>query len=378
MTRIVQMSGGNDGLNTVVPTSDPLYTTARPRVALSPTQTLRVDGRTGFHPNLSGLYGHLQGGRLAVIQSVGYPGADLSHFRSTDVWESGVAERVEDTGWIARMLDSLYSNDVSTMHALAFGYDIPGAFQGGVVATPVVSDPELFNFLTDPYWPDDDPAQRAAINAMLANLASRRRVVGGRVSGSLSPRGEVSKIGRNALRDSSTLRSAMINYQTTVTYPQSDLAKGLRMVAAVVGANIGPRIFWVTQEGYDTHDTQRGDHDALMLDLDQSISAFWQDMQLHNFDNRVIVMTWSEFGRRVEDNGSGGTDHGTAGPVFLLGSRVRGGLYGAPPNLSDLDEDGNLRYSVDFRQIYASLLANWIGADPDLVLQGRYTTLPIV
>jgi uncharacterized protein (DUF1501 family) len=375
---IVQMSGGNDGLNTIVPIADPLYQQTRPRIALSPTQTLRVDSRTGFHPNLNGLFGHLSGGRLAVIQSVGYPGADLSHFRSTDIWESGVSERVEQSGWIARTLDSLYSGDVSTMHALAFGYDVPGAFQGGVVATPVVADPELFNFLTDPYFPDDDLAQRAAINAMLANLASRRRAIGARDSGVPSLRAEVSKTGRNAIADSVAIRNAVTTYQTTVAYPVSDLANGLKMVAAVIGANVGPRIFWVTQEGFDTHDTERGTHDALMLDLDGAISAFWQDMQLHNFDRRVILMTWSEFGRRVEDNGSGGTDHGTAGPVFLLGARVRGGLYGDPPNLGNLDEDGNLRYSVDFRQVYASILRNWIGADPDLILQGQYPTLPIV
>jgi uncharacterized protein (DUF1501 family) len=374
---IVQMSGGNDGLNTIVPINDPIYRTARPRVALTPAQTLRVDDRTGLHPNLTTLYSHLNAGRLAVIQGVGYPVPDLSHFRSMDIWESAVAERVESSGWISRALDSLYSNDVTTMHALAFGYDVPTAFQGGIVPTPVVADPNDFDFFTDPYWPADDASQRAAINALFAQQLSRRRVV--KPSGGvMTSRGEVSKTGAHALAESKSIRAATTNYQTSAVYPDSDLAKGLKMVAAVISANVGPRIYWVTQEGYDTHDSQRGAHDDLLLDLDRAIGAFWLDMQLHNLHSRVIVMTWSEFGRRVEDNASGGTDHGTAGPLFLLGSRVRGGLYGTPPSLSDLDEDGNLKYSVDFRRVYASVLANWIGADPDLVLQGRYAGLPIL
>jgi uncharacterized protein (DUF1501 family) len=374
---IVQMSGGNDGLNTVVPINDPIYRTARPRVSLTPSQTLRVDDRTGFHPNLTSLYAHLNAGRLAVIQGVGYPAPDLSHFRSMDIWQSAIAERQETSGWISRALDSLYSKDVTTMHALALGYDIPTAFQGGIVPTPVVADPAGFDFFTDPYWPADDAPQRAAINALFAQLVSRRHAARP-LPAAMTPRNEVSKTGSHALAESKSLRSAMTSYQTSIVYPNSDLGNGLKMVSAVINANIGPRIYWVTQEGYDTHDTQRGTHDALLLDLDRSIGAFWQDIQLHNLGNRVVVMTWSEFGRRVEDNASGGTDHGTAGPLFLLGSRIRGGLYGTPPSLSNLDEDGNLRYNVDFRQVYASVLANWIGADPELVLQGRYTRLPIL
>ena len=233
---IVQMSGGNDGLNTVVPINDPIYRTARPRIALTPSQTLRVDDRTGFHPNLTSLRAHLDGGHLAVIQGVGYPAPDLSHFRSTDIWESAIAERVETSGWISRTLDSLYSNDVTTMHALAFGYDVPGAFQGGIVPTPVVADPNDFDFFTDPYWPADDPSQRAAINAMFAQLLSRRHIAKPS-AGTASARGEVSKTGAHALSESKTLRNAMANYQTSILYPASDLANGLKMVAAVINAN---------------------------------------------------------------------------------------------------------------------------------------------
>ena len=375
---VVQLAGGNDGLNTVVPTADARYAAARPRIALTASQTLNVDSRTGFHPNLTSLHQQLMSGHLAVVQNVGYPAPDLSHFRSTDIWESGVAERVETTGWLGRALDSLYAGDASAMHSIALGYDLPSAFEGVAVATPVVADPSVFDFQTDPYYSDDDPLQRRTIASLLAPLTTRRRAVSTTpFSLSADPQAAIARVGRNALADAAVIRSAAAGYQTTATYPDSDVGNGLKLVAAVIAANTGARVFWVTQGGYDTHDSERGGHDALLLDLDRSLAAFTSDLQAHGSYRRVAVMMWSEFGRRVEDNGSAGTDHGTAGPLFLLGARVRGGLYGDPPNLGDLDDDGNLKYSVDFRRIYGSILADWIGADPRLVLQGDYARFPL-
>jgi uncharacterized protein (DUF1501 family) len=374
---VLQLAGGNDGLNTVVPTADPRYAAARPRVALTASQTLKIDARTGFHPNLTSLHQQLMSGRLAVVQNVGYPAPDLSHFRSTDIWESGVAERVETTGWIGRALDSLYAGDAAAMHSIAFGYDLPQAFEGVAVATPVVADPSAFDFQTDPYFSDDDPLQRRAIASLLAQMTTRRHAVGGPGNPAGDPQSAIARVGRNALADAASIRRAASSYQTTAAYPNSDAGNGLKLAAAVIAANTGARIFWITQGGYDTHDSQRGGHDALMLDLDRSLAAFMSDLQAHGSDRRVAVMMWSEFGRRVEDNGSGGTDHGTAGPMFLLGTRVRGGLYGDVPDLGGLDEDGNLKYTVDFRRVYASILADWIGADPRLVLDGEYARLPL-
>jgi uncharacterized protein (DUF1501 family) len=163
-------------------------------------------------------------------------------------------------------------------------------------------------------------------------------------------------------------------------YPTSDLAQALKLVAAVISANVGPRIFWVTQGGYDTHDSQRGPEgqDGLLADLDASVGTFLEDLRAHAQDRRVLILTWSEFGRRVEENGSSGTDHGAASLLFVLGSRVRGGLFGSPLSLTDLDPDGNLQFTTDFRSVYASILRNWIGADPVPVLQGNYPTIAFV
>ena len=167
-------------------------------------------------------------------------------------------------------------------------------------------------------------------------------------------------------------------YTSSVVYPDGGLGAGLRSIATILFADAGPRLFFVAQGGYDTHSTQLGDHEKLLLELDRSLDAFYRDLVEHGQDQRVVVMTYSEFGRRVEDNGSGGTDHRTAAPLFVLGSRVKGGPYGAPPSLTDLDPDGNLKYAIDFRQVYASVLANWIDTDPVPVLNGNYPTLSFV
>ena len=182
------------------------------------------------------------------------------------------------------------------------------------------------------------------------------------------------------LRDSAAIQGAASAYREAVPYPTSDLAQALRLTAAVISANVGPRIFWVTQGGYDTHDSQRGPQgqDGLLADLDGSLGAFYEDLRGHSQDQRVLILTWSEFGRRVEENGSAGTDHGAASLLFALGGRVRGGLFGTPLSLTDLDPDGNLKFTTDFRSVYASILQNWIGSDPVPVLQGNYSTISFV
>lgn len=359
---VVQMAGGNDWLNTVVPIADSTYRTARPRVALSPSQTLRVDSRTGLHPNLGNLHRHLNAGRLAIVQGVGYEGPDLSHFNSMEIWHRA-SRTPKATGWLGDTLDQLYAGDANGLHALAVGGDVPPSFESREVSTTVLHDPEAFDFPMDPYYPDDDPIQRAAFRASLMPIGNGANDL-------------IANVGSVALRDAAGIKSAVAAYTPAVTYPEGDLANGLKLVASVISSNLGPRIFWVTQDGdYDTHDSQRGAHDDLLKALDIALDAFYRDLEAHEQAQRVVLMTWSEFGRRVEDNGSGGTDHGAAGGLFVLGSRVRGGLFGAPSSLSNLDSDGNLQSTTDFRSIYASILRNWIGADPGPILNGNYPTL---
>jgi len=354
---VVDMAGGNDGLNTVVPFADPAYRAARRRIGLTGSQLLPIDAKTGLHPSLSHLHDHLDSGRLAIVQGVGYPGPDMSHFRSDDIWETAVPDpkQVEFRGWLGRALDQLYRGEADALHAVSVIGDV-SALHGEYVTTPIIGDLGSFDY------PRDNPDRAAALQALFKPAGPANRDF-------------VSHIGEVALADSTAVQGASASYNSTVTYPDSRLGFSLKLTASVLVADLGARVFCVSQDGYDTHNSQLGDHEKLLLDLDQSLDAFYQDLVLHGHDQRVVVMTYSEFGRRVEDNGSGGTDHGTAAPLFVLGSRVKGGIYGAAPSLTNLDADGNLKFSTDFRQVYASVLANWIDADPVEVLFGNYPTI---
>ena len=360
---VVDLGGGNDGLNTIVPFGDSSYVAARPRVGLSGAQLLPITGEpgVGMHPSLSRLHGHLEAGRLALIQSVGYPGPDMSHFRSDDIWEkAGVNPQQESGGWIGRALDQMYRNDPDSIHGVA-GSDVP-AFHGSYVTSPTI----------DSTGGRGDPAQVQALKNMFAPTGSPN----------LDYVGHVHQV---ALADADIIEAALAAYTTDTPYPTPDEDNPqfgpipFQQVAALIDADIGGRFFWVLQGGYDTHGSQLGDHEKLLDMLDRSLDAFYQDLVAHGHDQKVVIMTYSEFGRRVEDNDSGGTDHGSAAPMFVLGTKVKGGLYGEPPSLTDLDNDGNLKFAVDFRQVYATLLANWIGTDPKPVLGGvDYPKIPLL
>ena len=355
---VVDISGGNDGLNTVVPFSDPAYRAGRTRIGLTGSQLLPVDSRTGLHPSLAHLHGYLQSGKLAIVQNVGYPRPDMSHFVSDDIWEKATLDpHLEPTGWLGRALDQAYGADADQIHSVSSAGDV-AAFHGNVVTTPVITDTGAFNY---PQWPVSTEVLRALF-----------RPGGG------ANRDYVAHVGDLALSDADAIQAVVAKYTSTIQYPEGPFAAALRLTSSVIASDIGARIFFVGQGGYDTHDSQLGVHEALLLELDLSLDAFYRDLVEHGVDQKVVVMTYSEFGRRVEDNASGGTDHGSAGPMFVLGTRVKGGFFGAPPSLTDLDPDGNLKFSIDFRQVYASILANWIDTDPAPVLFGTYPTLSFV
>ena len=351
---VVQMGGGNDGLNTVVPFADPVYLASRPLLALPGSETLKLDAKSGLHPSLSNFYRYLGSGQLAIVQSVGYPNPDLSHFRSDDIWESAVPDRVESTGWLGRALKQIYGEDAEQLRGASFVGDVT-AFHD----VPVMSDPGSFNYY------QDDPALAGALRSLLTPAGPPNRAY-------------VGHIGELAVADVGAVKQALAQYTSAVTYPEgSALGAGLQQMVALIAADVGPRIFFTGQGGYDTHSNQLGDQANLLADLDQSLDAFYRDLVAHGLDRRVVVMTYSEFGRRVEDNGSGGTDHGTANAMFVLGTPVRGGLYGRPPSLEDLDPDGNLKFTTDLRAVYASILAHWIDTDPKSVV-GDFPTIPFV
>ncbi len=348
---IIQLGGGNDGLNTVIPFSDPAYVANRTRIGLTESQVLKLDARTGLHPSLANLRGYLDSGRLAIIQNVGYPRPDLSHFRSDDIWEKGtVTPETERTGWLGRALDQMYPHDVEAIHAVP-GSDVP-AFQGTLVTSPTIDGGAS---------PRGDQTQMDALKALFAPVGDDNRDF-------------IGHVGELAVKDAEIMQAAFDAYSTDIEYPDGGLP--LQQVAALIASDSGARFFWTGQGSYDTHTSQLGSQGDLLQSLDLSLDAFYRDLVAHGQDQRVVIMTYSEFGRRVEDNDSGGTDHGTSAPMFILGSRVKGGLYGEPPSLTDLDPDGNLKFSTDFRQVYASVLGQWIDTDPVPVLGGvEYPTI---
>jgi uncharacterized protein (DUF1501 family) len=350
---VVQLGGGNDGLNSVVPYADPEYARARPRIGLSGSQVLRLDSQTGLHPSLANLHSYMTSGKLAIVQTVGYTGADMSHFRSDDTWEkANLTPETEARGWLGRALDQLYPQDHDAIHAVA-GFDTP-AFQSNDVTTPTIDGSTA---------PQGDADQMAALRATFLPAGGANRIF-------------TANVGGVAVAGAEIIQDALNNYSTSIVYP--DAGPPLQSVAALIAADVGARVFWVAENGFDTHGNQLGDHESLLQGLDGGLDAFYRDLVAHGQDQRVVVMTYSEFGRRVEDNASGGTDHGTAAPMFILGSKVKGGFYGNPPSLTDLDGDGNLKFSIDFRQVYASMLANWIDTDPVPVLYDRFPTIPFL
>jgi uncharacterized protein (DUF1501 family) len=367
---VIQLAGGNDGLSMVVPYTDARYYQLRPTMNIARRQALRLDDRLGWHPNLAGLKALYDRGKVAVVQGVGYPNPDFSHFRSTDIWESALPTGVIDTGWLGRYLDSALATNTNPLKAVSIGPILPKAFYARHTSVPAVESLADFRFLAGGRAPTE--ADRLS-NAF-------QRISG--VTADIDDSGQSDYLTRVQLADAqayrATIQMARVNgaAPTAVPYPDSDLARQFRLVSQIIATNLGTRVFMVSQTGYDTHATEFSpfEYPRLMTELNGAVSAFYTDMTAQGRANEVLLMTFSEFGRRPLENGSGGTDHGTAAPLLVIGGAVKGGLYGQTPSLANLD-NGNLRYTTDFRSVYSTVLARWMGADPTPAVLGTFPAL---
>jgi len=369
---LVRLYGGNDGLNTIVPYGSGLYYDGRPTIAIPGGQVLPIDGSIGFHPALAPLKAHYDAGRLAVLQSVHYPNPDLSHFTSEAIWMTADPTRAETKGWIGRYLDTLAPPGDPDVRAVDVSYSLDQVFYGdhpNVFALPTLDGLE---FPYDYYHSGEAPLVRDAFETI--SLEPRAP---GSTAESLATGGYV--LSRNV-----DLYAAIPD-ATTAAFPDSGLGRALREVARMATAasagDIATGVYQVGIGGFDTHARQeRGDsrHSDLLADLAGSLAAFQQEITARGLAGDTVVVLYSEFGRRVEENGSFGTDHGTSAPMLVLGAPVAGGVYGPDPDLADLDADDNLKFAVDFRQVYATLLARWLGADPVQVLGGTFTEIPFL
>jgi uncharacterized protein (DUF1501 family) len=362
---VIQLAGGNDGLNTVIPYTDDAYHRARPVIGLDPKTVLRVDDRIAFNPALAGLNELYQEGHVALIQGVGYPNPNRSHFEATEIWETASPDRPQQYGWLGRYLDRRYptgTKPASAFESVALGDTLPAAFVSAHVDVPAIGALGAFSYNT---------------GRDLASKQSARALYDGAKGGGSPYLSLIADTARQAYHGGDTLRAEIASYTPAVTYPTDGFSQQLKLAAQLIGSHTGTRIIFVSLGSFDTHAGQRAQQDRLLGYLGNGLKAFYADLAAHGNAKRVLAMTFSEFGRRVTQNASNGTDHGTAMPLFVVGGAVHGGVYGDHPSLTDLD-NGDLKFHTDFRAVYATVLESWLGHNPADIIAGTYPTLPIV
>ena len=360
---VVQMAGGNDGLNTVVPFTDPLYLKMRPTLGLPHTKVLPLDTRLGLHPNLQPLKKLWDAGHLAIVEGVGYPNQSLSHFQAMDIWQTLDLNGTGSQGWLGKLVSGLVDQEGHPFKAIDIGVQSAQALQSISTQVPTIANVKNYTIYPDPVDTDGGNARLQALMKLYNSYP-----------GTAPYAALLDTTALSAQDGSRQLRQADTVYRPAVTYPKGPFADGLKVLAEAIVQGLGLRVGYVTLGGFDTHANQQTTHDTLMLTLANGLSAFYNDLVAHGKADNVVVMTWSEFGRRVEENGSLGTDHGTAAPLFVLGNPVSKGIYGEPPSLSSLDQNGNLKYTLDFRSVYATVLDRWMGASSKDVLGGSFGT----
>ena len=358
---VIQLAGGNDGLNTVVPYSDSRYYHARPTLSIAQEQVLHLDNRLGLHPEMQALKPFWDAGQLAVIEGVGYPNQSLSHFQAMDIWQTLDLNGTGSEGWLGRLVSGWVDKDGHPFKSLDVGVQTPQALSALNAQVPTLADPRYYRIYPDPA---DGDRGNARMQALMKLYSSYPRT---------SPYAALlDATALGAQEGARQLSQAVQQYRPAVTYPAGAFADGLKVLAEVIVQGLGLRVGYVTLGGFDTHANQKQTHAVLMKTLSEGVSAFYNDLKAHGKGDNVVIMTWSEFGRRVDENGSLGTDHGTAAPLFVLGKGVNRGFYGEPPDLASLDQNGNLKYTVDFRSIYATVLDRWLGASSKDVLGGTF------
>ncbi|MDQ6938963.1 MAG: DUF1501 domain-containing protein [Verrucomicrobiota bacterium] len=382
---VLQMAGGNDGLNTVVPFADDVYHIARPRLALAPDKILKLDSYAGLNGKLTGLKSLYDEGHLAVVQGVGYPNPNRSHFRATEIWQTASdADRNESEGWLGKYFDSCCSGADPTV-GVAIGEQTPQAFTAKTPTGVTLSRPEQF------HWMPSDKKSLSAEEVFFRQLngedesgapagTTEGNSIGAIAGNNRAEQSAVDFLQRTALDaqlSSDKILAIARKYKTTVPYPQGPLAASLSLIARMIAGGLPTRVYYASQGGFDTHAGQIGTHDRLMAQFNDSVTAFVTDLQQQGNFDRVLIMTFSEFGRRVAENANGGTDHGAAAPMFLLGGGVKPGLFGKYPSLTNLDH-GDLKFNTDFRNVYATVLERWLKAPSQVVLGRKFSNLPLL
>ncbi|MBM3863611.1 MAG: DUF1501 domain-containing protein [Verrucomicrobia bacterium] len=383
---VLQLAGGNDGLNTLVPFADDAYHRSRPRIGKKEKDIIRLSDHVGLNAAMPFLGSMFKEGNLGIVQGVGYPNPNRSHFVSTSIWETADTTQRSGTGWLGRYFDNACPGADPTV-GISFNKTQPESF--GAMKNPGVclNSPELYRwihgggeqamaeeFFARMNQPDDTADDEPVDGASIA-------MPGGGRTGGIQGESNLEFLERVALDarvSSDKILELAAKHKTTVRYDGTPLARNLNLVARMIAGGMPTRVYYVSHGGFDTHNQQVNSHDRLLGQLDNALKSFFADLRQQGNDKRVALMTFSEFGRRVAENASAGTDHGKASCLFVAGAAVKGGLHGSYPSLTEL-ADGDLKHTVDFRSVYGSLLGDWLRA-PDLraILGSNFPKLGIV
>jgi uncharacterized protein (DUF1501 family) len=378
---VIQLAGGDDGLNTVIPFTDARYHSLRPALSFKESElkddqgvTTIIDNQFGLHPELGELKTLYDQNKMAIVLGVGYPNPNLSHFSSMAIWHTGDLTLRQRDGWLGRYADLALAGK-SGLSAVSIGGSLPQTLMSSRTVVPSIANFATYDFQTDPRALGDRS------NRLAAFATNHRRSFP--ADQFLS---SVAATGLDAVEGAQEIRAAVATYSSTVTYPAGNpLANALRMAAQVITTIDESVLLYVQMGGFDNHSSQidvvngqpnklAGDHARLLKFFSESVKAFYDDMAEHGLVDRVVILEWSEFGRRPNENASFGTDHGTSSQIFVIGDPVRGGLYGEQPSLAaaDLDRAGNLKFNTDFRAVYGTVLDRWLGVDSNLILGSRF------
>ncbi|GAA4277663.1 DUF1501 domain-containing protein [Aquimarina mytili] len=356
---IIQLSGGNDGLNSIIPIHNDIYHRLRPSIAKKEGQTIKITGDLAFNNKLKAIASLYDLGEVTILNNVGYPNPNRSHFRSTDIWQTASnANEYLSTGWIGRFLDS---NCQYPYQAIEVDNSLSLAMKGTIRNGIAVSDPnQLYKTTREPFFKN-----------LVANTEKEML--------NEDNQGYLYKTMLETYSSASYIHETSKIYKTNTEYPQNPFARNLKTIADFIVSGLKTRVFYSSLGGFDSHVNQLNSQDRLLKIYSESVGALVKDLKKNNRFKDTLILTFSEFGRRVKQNGSRGTDHGAANNVIAIsGSLKKAGVYNELPNLSDLDNNGDIKYTIDFRSVYASILNNWLEVNDQNVLNSSFKTLGFI
>ena len=359
---VVQLSGGNDFMNTVIPYTSGVYYDSRPLVAVPEDEVLPINDELGFHPDTAPLKSLYDEGKVAVIQGIGYENSSRSHFRAMDIWHTSEPNTISTEGWLGQAIRELDPKGGNVLTGVSFGRGLPRAMAAPGVPVTSVGDLDNYGLMTS-----------IEIEVQRANDLDIFKRMYTPAIGSGEVMGYLGRTGQDVLTGADILKAAPESYESSVEYGDNPIAKSLRDVARVHLAGLGTRVFYTQHGGYDHHAHEVPTHKKLLGELSGALSDFMQDLRDHDASQEIAILVFTEFGRRIKDNGSG-TDHGSGGGAFLIGDRIKGGLYSEYPSIEPKDwlNGEDLRHTIDFRTIYSTLLEQWLGVQPEPIVRGSY------